>query len=159
MCPSQKPCGLCARICWWKMMKSHFTTSVLHRKAFKGSVLVVRCLAWRHSKLHIFQVLAAGRTTNTFAWKVHTIYKIIFKSSHKNTNHLDRFASSKKRIIFPHNTPPAQARIHKETRSDSHCCIAKAMQWKAAWVSCWILKKFNAAFSVPTGWKEFAQMG
>ena len=128
----------------------------LQRVSSSRAVLGIASLKTSH-------LSSAGRTTNTFAWNyIPLIFHIEVKSQkYKPFIYIALQATSlqKNTSYSPHNTPPAQARIHKETRSDSHCCIAKAMQWKATWVSCWILKNFNAAFSVPTGWNEFAQMG
>lgn len=64
---------------------------------------------------------SAGRTTNTFAWTVHTIYKIIFKSSHKNTSHLHRFASYQppKNTSYSPRTPPPVPAQATHSQGDS----------------------------------------
>ena len=62
----------------------------LHRVSSSRAVLG---MAW----LNTSHLPSAGRTTTTYDWNLHTIYKIIFKSRHKNTNHLHRFASHQPR--------------------------------------------------------------
>lgn len=137
-------------------MKSHFTTSVLHRKAFKGSVLVVRCLAWRHSKLHIVQVLAEQQT-HLLETCVPLIRSYLSQATKIRIIYIDLQAP--KNTSYSPITPPPSPGTHSQGDSLRlpllHC---KSHAVKNHLGMLLDSENFNAAFSVPTGWKECEQI-